>query len=150
MHGVHGAGWPTEQPKCSCSGSAALPTDDGCFGVCAGRACRAHRDLRAALAILSMVAATRPEAFAEQHVEMLLKFGFSRRQCDALITRHACITLTRLAANLKTGWVGGRAAAVPWAPVCSQRRVVCVTGGCVCCWNMQPECHIRHIFFLRR
>lgn len=37
--------------------------------------CRAHRDLRAALAILSMAAASRPEAFTQQHVEDLLRYG---------------------------------------------------------------------------
>lgn len=36
---------------------------------------RAHRDLRAALAILSMAAASRPEAFTQQHVEDLLRYG---------------------------------------------------------------------------
>jgi hypothetical protein len=61
---------------------------------------RAHRDLRAALAVLSMVAATRPEAFSQRHVEDLLRFGFGG---DTLITRHACITLQRLSANFKAG-----------------------------------------------
>lgn len=65
--------------------------------------CRAHRDLRAALAILSMAAATRPEAFTQQQVEDLLRFGFSPAAADALITRHACITLQRLASNCKAG-----------------------------------------------
>jgi hypothetical protein len=47
-----------------------------------------------------MVAATRPEAFSQRHVEDLLRFGFGS---DALITRHACITLQRLSANFKAG-----------------------------------------------
>lgn len=41
--------------------------------------CRAHRDLRAALAILSMAAASRPEAFSQQHVEDLLRYGCAPR-----------------------------------------------------------------------
>ena len=69
--------------------------------VCCCR--RAHRDLRAALAILSMAAATRPEAFSQRHVEDLLRFGFGSGSSDALITRHACITLQRLSANFKAG-----------------------------------------------
>lgn len=64
---------------------------------------RAHRDLRSALAILSMAAATRPEAFSREHVEDLLRFGFGGACADALITRHACITLQRLATNFRTG-----------------------------------------------
>lgn len=64
---------------------------------------RAHRDLRAVLAILSMAAATQPEAFSQQHVEELLRFGFECPRPDALITRHACITLQRLAPRFRTG-----------------------------------------------
>ncbi|KAL4446838.1 hypothetical protein ABPG77_008082 [Micractinium sp. CCAP 211/92] len=64
---------------------------------------RAHRDLRSALAILSMAAATRPEAFSREHVEDLLRFGFGGACADALITRHACITLQQLAASFRTG-----------------------------------------------
>ncbi|KAL4434047.1 hypothetical protein ABPG75_000488 [Micractinium tetrahymenae] len=64
---------------------------------------RAHRDLRSALAILSMAAATRPEAFSQEHVDDLLRYGFGAACTDALITRHACITLQRLATNFRTG-----------------------------------------------
>jgi hypothetical protein len=50
-----------------------------------------------------MAAATRPEAFTQQQVEDLLRFGFSATAPDALITRHACVTLQRLAGNCKAG-----------------------------------------------
>jgi hypothetical protein len=50
-----------------------------------------------------MAAATRPEAFTPQHVEDLLRFGFSPGARDALIARHACLTLQRLAASCRAG-----------------------------------------------
>ena len=65
---------------------------------------RARRDLRAALAVLSMAAACKPQAFAEQHVSALLKLGFvGGRASDALTSRHACVALQRLAENLHDG-----------------------------------------------
>lgn len=50
-----------------------------------------------------MAAATRPEAFSREHVEDLLRFGFGGACADALITRHACVTLQQLAASFRTG-----------------------------------------------
>ena len=50
-----------------------------------------------------MAAATRPEAFSQQHVEDLLRFGFCPATPDALCTRHACVTLQRLAGAFKAG-----------------------------------------------
>jgi hypothetical protein len=65
--------------------------------------CRAHKDLRAALAVLSMAAAMQPQAFSKAHLLSLLRYGFSSRCSDALITRHACTALQRLAENFQTG-----------------------------------------------
>lgn len=65
---------------------------------------RARRDLRAAFAVLSMVAATSPGSFSEPHVRMLLQYGFGTgRAADALTTRHACLALQRLADTFSTG-----------------------------------------------
>lgn len=68
---------------------------------------RAHRDLRAALALLSMVAACNPQAFSRHHVASLLRFGFRARCPDALVTRHVCVALQRLVDGFQSGWVGG-------------------------------------------
>ena len=48
-----------------------------------------------------MVAITRPEAFGAPHVALVLRYGFSHRCRDALLTRHACATLQRLAESLR-------------------------------------------------
>jgi hypothetical protein len=65
---------------------------------------RARRDLRACLAVLSMAAAARPQAFGEAHVAALLRVGFAGgRAADALATRHACVALQRLADNFADG-----------------------------------------------
>ena len=65
---------------------------------------RARRDLRASLAVLSMAAVCKPEAFGEQHVANLLKLGFAGgKAADAFTTRHACIALQNLSVNLKLG-----------------------------------------------
>ncbi len=69
---------------------------------------RARKDLRAALSVLSMAAACKPEAFAEQHVASFLRLGFaSGRAADALTSRHACVALQRLAENLNNGFYEG-------------------------------------------
>ncbi|KAG7674430.1 hypothetical protein Ndes2437B_g00695 [Nannochloris sp. 'desiccata'] len=69
---------------------------------------RARKDLRAALSVLSMAAACKPEAFAEQHVAAFLRLGFaSGRAADALTSRHACVALQRLAENLNNGFYEG-------------------------------------------
>ena len=39
------------------------------------------------MAVLSMVAITRPEAFGAPHVALVLRYGFSHRCRDALLTR---------------------------------------------------------------
>eukprot|EP00887_Chlorella_sp_A99_P003643 scaffold7.g3643.t1 len=64
---------------------------------------KAHADLRAALALLSMAAASQPQLFQEQHMRAALKFGFSARAPDALLTRHACVLLQRLGDSFATG-----------------------------------------------
>lgn len=64
---------------------------------------KAHKDLRAALALLSMAAASRPQAFGQQHVALLLRFGFSDRAPDALLARHACVMLERLGDGFSAG-----------------------------------------------
>ncbi|GAB4818223.1 hypothetical protein N2152v2_005269 [Parachlorella kessleri] len=69
----------------------------------AAQADRAHKDLRAALAVLSMAAGTQPQAFNKPHLLSLLRYGFSSRCPDALITKHACTALLRLADNFHTG-----------------------------------------------
>lgn len=69
---------------------------------------RARRDLRAALAVLSMAAACKPQSFGTQHVTALLKLGFAGgRAADALTSRHACVALQRLAENLHDGLYDG-------------------------------------------
>ena len=69
---------------------------------------RARKDLRAALSVLSMAAAFKPEAFAEHHVAAFLRLGFaSGRAADALTSRHACVALQRLAENLNNGLYEG-------------------------------------------
>ena len=69
---------------------------------------RARRDLRAALAVLSMAAAAAPDSFGSQKLQALLRYGFSPACPDALCTRHACTALQRLAEPFKTGWVHAR------------------------------------------
>lgn len=69
---------------------------------------RARKDLRAALSVLSMAAACKPGAFAEQHVAAFLRLGFaSGRAADALTSRHACVALQRLAENINNGFYEG-------------------------------------------
>lgn len=69
---------------------------------------RARKDLRAALSVLSMAAACKPDAFAEQHVAAFLRLGFaSGKAADALTSRHACVALQRLAENLNNGFYEG-------------------------------------------
>lgn len=64
---------------------------------------RAHHDLRATLALLSMAAGSQPQAFTRPHLQNLLRYGFSAACPDALITRHACAALQRLAPNFEAG-----------------------------------------------
>jgi len=65
---------------------------------------RAQRDLRAALAVLSMAAAARPELFNSQHISAFLQYGFDFKiVADALTTRHACTALTCLEDSFKSG-----------------------------------------------
>lgn len=65
---------------------------------------RAQRDLRAALAVLSMAAAARPELFNSQHISAFLQYGFDFKiVADALTTRHACTALTCLENSFKSG-----------------------------------------------
>lgn len=66
---------------------------------------KARKDLRAAMAVISMAAATSPDAFAEEHVRMMLQYGFAAGNgaADALTTRNACVALQRLAPQFECG-----------------------------------------------
>ena len=70
-------------------------------GIGGARACR---DLRAALAVISMAIAVKPESVSEREIAALLRLGFpGGYPADALTARHACAALLHLETNFKAG-----------------------------------------------
>lgn len=65
---------------------------------------RARRDLRAALAVISMSIAVNPESVGNNEVAALLRLGFpGGYPADALTARHACSALLHLEQQFKAG-----------------------------------------------
>ena len=57
---------------------------------------RSLKQLRGALAVLSMVADVIPETVAPSRIKGLLEIAFQRACNDALTVRHACLTLSKV------------------------------------------------------